>query len=41
TSPIDDPEALGPIVETLMAKARLNSGMNGVPGGPPQPQAGG
>lgn len=40
TAPVDDPESLGPIVETLMAQARLNSGMNGVAGGPPQPQAG-
>jgi NAD(P)-dependent dehydrogenase (short-subunit alcohol dehydrogenase family) len=39
-SPIDDPEALGPIVESLLADARLNSGMDGVPGGAPQPQGG-
>ena len=36
--PVDDPEALGPIVETLLAGARRNSGMDGVPGGPPQPR---
>ena len=40
TAPVDDPESLGPIVEALMSQARLNSGMNGVAGGPPQPQAG-
>ena len=39
-SPIDDPEALGPLVETLLSTARKNSGMNGVAGGPPQPQEG-
>jgi len=39
-SPVDDPEALGPIVESLLADARLNSGMDGVPGGAPQPQGG-
>jgi len=36
--PVDDPEALGPIVETLLVGARRNSGMDGVPGGPPQPR---
>ena len=36
--PVEDPEALGPIVEILLAGARRNSGMNGVPGGPPQPR---
>jgi NAD(P)-dependent dehydrogenase (short-subunit alcohol dehydrogenase family) len=40
TAPVDDPESLGPIVEALMSQARLNSGMNGVPGGAPQPQVG-
>ena len=39
-APIEDPEALGPIVESLLAQARKNSGMDGVPGGPPQPQGG-
>jgi hypothetical protein len=29
---------LGPIVADLMAKARKNSGMNGEPGGWPQPK---
>lgn len=36
--PIDDPTVLGPIVRDLLAGARLNSGMNGVPGGWPQPK---
>jgi NAD(P)-dependent dehydrogenase (short-subunit alcohol dehydrogenase family) len=35
--PVDDPEALGPIVEDMLAQARKNSGMDGVPGSPPQP----
>ena len=39
-APTEDPEALGPIVESLLADARKNSGMDGVPGGPPQPQGG-
>jgi len=38
-APVDDPTALGPVVETLLAGARPNSGMNGVPGGPPQPRS--
>jgi NAD(P)-dependent dehydrogenase (short-subunit alcohol dehydrogenase family) len=38
TKPIDDATQLGPVVQDLLAKARPNSGMNGVPGGPPQPQ---
>ena len=37
-SPIEDPSALGPIVRELVAKARLNSGMDGEPGGWPQPR---
>ena len=37
-APIEDPTALGPIVRDLLAKARLNSGMGGEPGGWPQPQ---
>jgi NAD(P)-dependent dehydrogenase (short-subunit alcohol dehydrogenase family) len=36
--PVDDPTKLGPIVEQLLASARLNSGMDGVPGSWPQPQ---
>ncbi len=36
-SPIEDAAALGPIVHELLAKARLNSGMEGEPGGWPQP----
>ena len=36
-APIEDPTALGPIVRDLLAKARPNSGMDGEPGGWPQP----
>jgi hypothetical protein len=32
TEPIDDPTKLGPVVADLLAKARLNSGINGDPG---------
>jgi NAD(P)-dependent dehydrogenase (short-subunit alcohol dehydrogenase family) len=39
-SPIEDPTELGPIVRELLAKARLNSGMDGESGGWPQPQRG-
>jgi NAD(P)-dependent dehydrogenase (short-subunit alcohol dehydrogenase family) len=38
TDPVDDPTLLGSIVEGLLAEARPNSGMDGSPGGPPQPQ---
>ena len=34
--PIDDPTAIGPVVRDLLAGARANSGMNGVPGAWPQ-----
>ncbi|MBM3799871.1 MAG: SDR family oxidoreductase [Actinomycetota bacterium] len=37
-APVDDATNLGPIVAELMAKARKNSGMNGEPGGWPQPK---
>jgi NAD(P)-dependent dehydrogenase (short-subunit alcohol dehydrogenase family) len=37
-APVDDPTELGPIVAELLAAARPNSGMNGEPGGPPQPR---
>ena len=37
-APVDDPTTLGPIVADLVGKARRNSGMNGEPGGYPQPQ---
>lgn len=37
-APVDDPTQLGPIVADLLAAARPNSGMNGEPGGPPQPR---
>lgn len=37
-APVDDPTQLGPIVGDLLAAARPNSGMNGEPGGPPQPR---
>ncbi len=36
-APVEDPTALGPVVRDLLAKARLNSGMDGEPGGWPQP----
>ena len=38
TAPIEDPAQLGPVVEQLIVQARKNSGMNGEPGGWPQPQ---
>ncbi|MEL6894373.1 MAG: SDR family oxidoreductase [Actinomycetota bacterium] len=34
--PVEDPTALGAVVEGLLADARGNTGMNGVTGGPPQ-----
>jgi NAD(P)-dependent dehydrogenase (short-subunit alcohol dehydrogenase family) len=37
-APLEDPAALGPIVRELLSKARLNSGMDGEPGGWPQPK---
>ena len=37
-APVDDPTRLGPIVEELLGKARVNSGMDGRPGSWPQPQ---
>ncbi|HZX54352.1 MAG TPA: SDR family oxidoreductase [Ilumatobacteraceae bacterium] len=37
-APIEDPSALGPVVRELLAKARVNSGMDGEPGGWPQPK---
>ena len=36
--PVEDPTTLGPVVRELVAKARLNSGMDGEPGGWPQPR---
>ncbi len=38
-APVDDPSILGPIVAELLAKARKNSGMDGTPGGWPQPRS--
>jgi len=35
---VDDASLVGPVVAELLPGARKNSGMNGVPGGPPQPQ---
>lgn len=35
-APVDDPTRLGPVVAELLAAARPNSGMNGVPGAWPQ-----
>jgi NAD(P)-dependent dehydrogenase (short-subunit alcohol dehydrogenase family) len=37
--PVDDPTILGPIVAELLSKARKNSGMDGTPGGWPQPRS--
>jgi NAD(P)-dependent dehydrogenase (short-subunit alcohol dehydrogenase family) len=37
-APLEDPAQLGPVVRDLLAKARLNSGMDGEPGGWPQPR---
>ncbi len=34
--PTDDPTIMGALVESMLAGARANSGMNGEPGGPPQ-----
>jgi len=38
-APVDDPTQLGPIVTELLAAARKNSGMDGTPGGWPQPRS--
>ncbi|MFM1751107.1 MAG: hypothetical protein RL119_69 [Actinomycetota bacterium] len=38
-APVDDPTQLGPIVANLLASARKNSGMDGSPGGWPQPKS--
>jgi len=38
-APVDDPTILGPIVAELLSKARKNSGMDGTPGGWPQPRS--
>jgi NAD(P)-dependent dehydrogenase (short-subunit alcohol dehydrogenase family) len=37
-APIEDAAVIGPAVRELVAKARLNSGMDGEPGGWPQPK---
>ena len=37
-APLEDPAALGPIVRELLSNARRNSGMDGEPGGWPQPK---
>jgi NAD(P)-dependent dehydrogenase (short-subunit alcohol dehydrogenase family) len=37
-APLEDASALGPVVRELLSKARLNSGMDGEPGGWPQPK---
>jgi len=34
--PVEDPTQLASVVEELLSKARVNSGMNGDPGGWPQ-----
>jgi len=36
--PVEDPTLLGPVVEELLSNARKNSGMDGTPGGWPQPR---
>lgn len=38
-APVDDPSVLGPIVAELLSGARKNSGMDGTPGGWPQPRS--
>ena len=38
-APLDDPTQLGPVVEELLGQARKNSGMDGTPGGWPQPRS--
>lgn len=38
-APVDDPTVLGPIVAELLSGARKNSGMDGTPGGWPQPRS--
>lgn len=38
TAPLDDPTRMGAAVEELLAQSRPSAGMNGEPGGPPQPQ---
>ena len=37
-APVADPTTLGPVVEELLGKARLNAGMDGAEGSWPQPQ---
>ncbi len=37
-APVADPTTLGPVVEELLSKARLNAGMDGVEGSWPQPK---
>jgi hypothetical protein len=37
-APVADPTTLGPVVEQLLANARLNAGMDGRDGTWPQPQ---
>jgi NAD(P)-dependent dehydrogenase (short-subunit alcohol dehydrogenase family) len=38
SKPVEDPTKLGPVVEEMMSKARLNAGMDGRDGTWPQPQ---
>jgi len=38
-APVDDATQLGPIVAELLTSARKNSGMDGTPGGWPQPRS--
>ncbi len=37
-APLEDAAALGPVVQELLSSARVNSGMDGEPGGWPQPK---
>jgi hypothetical protein len=37
-APVEDAAQLGPIVRELLGAARKNSGMDGEPGGWPQPK---
>jgi hypothetical protein len=38
-APVEDPTQIGSAVDELLGKARKNSGMDGTPGGWPQPKS--
>jgi hypothetical protein len=38
-APVEDPSALGPVVQELLASARKNAGMDGADGSWPQPRS--